>query len=360
MRKIPFTIRLLLATLLARQNLELLAEITYLRAEVDYYRDLAPPGRRRFTAEWRRRFAEAGAAIGWTALHGIATVAKAETIRRWHCLLKAGKVVAKAVGRPRTSAKIEALIIRMAKENQWGQIRISGELKGLGHIVCPRTVAAILRRHGFPSGPRRFRAGLWKPFITEHAHEIVATDFFTWDVWSWLGKKTIYVLFAIHLGTRRVHIMGMSEHPDERFMMQTARNVTAEGGWMHEVGAKRIIFDMDTKYCESWGRIMEEGGVKRIPLPEDSPNLNAFAERWVRSVKTEMLRKVIVLGEGGLRHVMDEYVRHFNSERPHQGIKNTIPAGNPPMQKVEEGGRQGAVRCRTRLGGVLKHYYRAA
>ncbi len=162
MRKIPFTIRLLLATLLARQNLELLAEITYLRAEVDYYRDQAPPGRRRFNAEWRRRFAEAGAAIGWTALHCIATVAKAETIRRWHCLLKAGKVVAKAVGRPRTSKKVEALILRMAKENQWGQIRISGELKGLGHVVCPRTVAAILRRHGYPSGPRRFRAGLWK------------------------------------------------------------------------------------------------------------------------------------------------------------------------------------------------------
>ena len=87
---------------------------------------------------------------------------------------------------------------------------------------------------------------------------------------------------------------------------------------------------------------------------------NAFAERWVRSVKTEMLRKVIVLGEGGLRHVMDEYVRHFNIERPHQGIKNTIPVGNPPAQKVKEGRRQGAVRCRTRLGGVLKHYYRVA
>jgi len=364
----PFWLRLVAATVLAQQNRELLAEISYLRAEVDYYRAMMMPGkRRRFTDEWRRRLAETGAALGWRALHAVATVAKASTIRQWHSLLKAGRLLRKRVGRPRTSPAVEAVVLRIARENHWGQIRICGELLKLGIVMCPRTVAAILKRNGLPSGPHRFRTGMWRPFITEHDHEIVATDFFTADVWSWLGKQTIYVLFAVHLGSRRAHIMGVTDHPNAAFMDQVARESTWDGSWMRQVGAKRIIYDKDTKYCASWGRIMEEGGIVRVPLPENSPNLNAFAERWVRTVKRECLRKVNILGVGGLRRALSDYVDHYNAERPHQGLGNLPPdikcavksEETPPAQKIENVA-VGDIGCRKRCGGAIRHYYRSA
>lgn len=357
LRHLPMIFRLIAATILADQNRHLLAEITYLRAEVDYYRSIVPTGRRKFTVEWRKRLSSAGAALGWSALAKVATVAKASTLRQWHSLMKAGRLIRKRMGRPRTKAKIEKLVLRMAEENQWGQIRISGELQKLGVTVCPRTVAAILKRNGLPSGPHRLRTALWKPFIAEHDHEIVGTDFFTADVWTWLGRKTIYVLFAVHLGTRRAHVMGISDHPNEAFMKQVARESVWEGGWMHQVGAKRIIYDRDTKFCRSWADILDSGGIKRLPLPVNSPNLNAFAERWVRTVKRECLNRVHLIGRAALKRALDQYVEHYNRERPHQGLKNDIPE---PSQKVENNAEILTVRCRKRLGGVLKHYYRGA
>ncbi|MBA3708764.1 MAG: transposase [Planctomycetes bacterium] len=359
-------LRILAATVLAKQNRALLAELAFLRAENSYYRRLLPAQRLTFTLAWRRRFAEAGAAIGWTRLKKICTVASAKTIQRWHQALKKGLLGQsrkQGPGRPRTDAETETLIVRMRTENDWGIHRISGELLKLKIKRCPQTVANILRRHVIePLDPNgEGRTSTWKPFIAAHGHEIAATDFFTVDVWSWLGKTTAYVLFAIHLATRKVEILGVTEHPDEAFMKQIARNVTMDDvGWLKRIGAKYLIHDHDTKFCESFVMLLKTGGVEAIKLPPNSPNLNAFAERWVRSVKSDCLRKITCLGFGGLGRALSEYMVHYHAERPHQSLGNAPPDAQAPVQQPDDQAGMGKIGCQTRLGGVLKHYYREA
>ncbi len=156
----------------------------------------------------------------------------------------------------------------MATENDWGIHRISGELRKFRVFRCPSTVANILRRHGVePLDPqRRGRESVWKQFIAEHAHEIIATDFFTVDVWGWVGKTTAYVLFAIHIATRKVEILGVTDHPDEDYMQQIARNVTMEDvGWFRRMGARYLIHDHDTKFCESFRSLLGTGPVASRP-----------------------------------------------------------------------------------------------
>ena len=366
LRDLPLMLRILAATVLAKQNQALLAEVTHLRAENSYYRRLLPEGRLSFSRGWKRRFAETGAAVGWKRLGQICTVASAKTIQRWHQELKKGLMSVarkKGPGRPRTDAETEALIVRMRTENEWGIHRISGELRKLGINLCPQSVANILKRHGIePLGPKGTgERSTWKPFIAAHSHEIAATDFFTVDVWTWLGKKTAYVLFAIHLATRKVEILGVTEHPDEAFMKQVARNTTMdEVGWFRRIGARYLIHDHDTKFCESFRTLLRGAGVEAIKLPPNSPNLNAFAERWVRTVKHECLRKVTCLGFEGLRRVLGEYMTHYHAERPHQSLANAPPMVGPPVQKPDAEGSADRIACRERLGGVLKHYYREA
>jgi len=191
--------------------------------------------------------------------------------------------------------------------------------------------------------------------------EIVATDFFTADVWGRLGKRTVYVLFAIHLATRRVHLVGVTEKPDEAFMKQTARNDTMGGvGWLKDVGAKYLVHDRDTKFTASWKELLKGSGVETLALPANSPDLNAYAERWVRSIKTECIRRLNFLGVGGLRRGVREYLEHYNAERPHQALGNFPLGPEPPAQKVDEAPPRGPIKCRESCGGVLKHYYRAA
>jgi putative transposase len=256
MNDIPFLVRLIAATVLAKQNKFLMAEIGFHRVEIARLHEELPKGHKlRFTDAWRKRLARAATGVGWKRLAEIATVAKGETIRGWHRLMVKGKLGLKRnkVGHPKTSEEIEALVVRMATENLWGQHRISGELHKLGIRLCPRTVQAILKRHGLEPEPARRTAPTWKTFISEKMGKLAATDFFTAEVMSWLGPTTYYVLFAIHLATRKVHIVGISENPNEAFMVQTARNDTmTEVGWLKQVGAEYLIHDGDTTFSEQW------------------------------------------------------------------------------------------------------------
>ncbi len=370
MNSLPFLARLIAATILARQNKAMIAEIAYLRAEIAYLHEHLPAGTTlRFTDRWRKRLARAAAGVGWKRLAEVATVAKAATIRSWHRLMLKGKlgVTRAKTGRPRVSDEIEALVIRMATENPtWGQERIEGELEKLEIRLSPRTIGAILDRHGVKPAPERGTDSTWKRFVTDHMDALVATDFFSVDVVGWLGKKTYDVLFAIHLGTRRVEILGVTEHSDEAYMVQVARNATAvDTGWMKQVGAKYLIHDRDTKFCASWRHVLREAGVEPTAIPPNSPNLNAFAERWVRTVKRECTRRLWFIGYGGLCDVLHEYVRaHYNVERPHQGKGNRpLPAAAqaaPPPQKSTTAFKASQVRCVTRCRGLIRHYERIA
>jgi putative transposase len=147
----------------------------------------------------------------------------------------------------------------------------------------------------------------------------------------------------------------MTPHPHEAWMMQIARNLTMEQ-WGFLSPEQYLIHDRDGKYCPAFQQIIDTAGVKRVPLPARSPNLNAYAERCVRSIKDEVLSRMILFGEGSLRHVLNEYVEHYHHERNHQGKGNVrlFPAVSQDMK------RQGAFQCRERLGGLLKYYERKA
>ena len=201
---------------------------------------------------------------------------------------------------------------------------------------------------------RRKRTTTWPVFIRTHLALLAGTDFFTVEVLTLRGLVTYYVLFFIHLESRRVDIAGVTVHPDERWMQQMARNVTMEGcGALRD--CRYLLHDRDTKYTQSFRAIIASGQVEPLVLPARSPNLNAYAERWVRSVKEECLSKVVLFGERSLRRALNEYVEHFHVERNHQGKGNILLF--PQNTDVR---RAGPVRCRERLGGLLRYYHRAA
>jgi putative transposase len=163
------------------------------------------------------------------------------------------------------------------------------------------------------------------------------------------------VLFFIHLGSRRVQVAGVTPHPNEAWMVQVARNVTMEE-WGFLSSGQYLIHARDGKYCPAFQRLIDEAGVTRVPLPPRLPNLNAYAERWVRSVKEECLAQLILFGEASLRHALTQYVAHFHHERNHQGKNNVLLF--PPVSQDAE--RTGPIQCRERLGGLLKYYARDA
>lgn len=241
MNSLPFLYRLVAATILARQNKVLMAEVAYLRAENGYLREQIPKDKcLRFDDRWRKRLARAAAGVGWKRLAELATVAKAATIRGWYRLMLKGELGVKRAGpgRPKVNLEIEKLVLRMARENPtWGHLRMAGMLTMLLMPLSPRTIAAILDRYGMRPAPQRTTDWSWKRFMVEKADALVATDFFTVDVMGWLGKTTYDVLFAIHVKTRKVKILGVTEHSNEAYMAQVARNETMEGvGWLKEVG----------------------------------------------------------------------------------------------------------------------------
>jgi putative transposase len=247
--------------------------------------------------------------------------------------------------------------MRMAKENpNWGYDRIAGALANLGHQLSDQTVGNILGRHDIPPAPKRKHTTRWKDFIRAHLDVLAGTDFFTVEVFTLKGLVIYYVLFFIHLESRKVCLAGMTPHPDEEWMKQMVRNATLEQ-WGFLANCRYLLHDRDGKFCPAFDQIIELRNVKPIPLPARSPNLNSFSERWVKSVKEECLGKLILLGESSLRRALQAYGLHYHEERNHQGKGN---ARLFPSQARPVGSDQGSVQCQERLGGLLKYYYREA
>ncbi len=331
----------LLAYITGTVDQELLLRNEYLVTENRILRNQLT-GRIRLSDGERKTLAEIGQKLGKQVLTEVATIVKPDTILGWHRRLVAqkwdGSQQRQSPGRPTIDQELEALIVRIARENRsWGYDRIVGALANLGLTVSHQTVGNVLKRHGIPPAPERKTTTTWKECIRTHMDVLVATDFFTAEVWTLGGLVTYYVLFFIHLGSRRVQVAGVTPYPNEAWMVQVARNVT----------------------MEEWGFLspVEAAGVTRVPLPPRSPNLNAYAERWVRSVKEECLSRLILCGDASLWHALHEYVEHYHCERNHQGKGNVLLF---PSSKADER-RTGSIHGRERLGGLLKYYeYEAA
>ena len=294
-------------------------------------------GRVRLSDGERKTLAEIGKQLSKQALAEVATIVTPDTILAWHRKLVAkkfdGSQQRQAPGRPKIDQDLEALVVRMAQENRsWGYDRIVGALHHLGYTISDQTVGNILKRHGILPAPERKKTTTWKEFIRMHMAVLVATDFFTAEVWTKAGLVTYYVLFFIHLASRKVQVAGVTPHPDERWMVQVARNVTMEA-WGFLSPGQYLIHDRDTKFCAAFQHLIDEAGVERVVLLPQSPNLNAYAERWVRSIKEEALSRLILLGEHSLWYVLTEYTAHYHGERPHQGKGNVVllPVADHPQ-----------------------------
>jgi hypothetical protein len=332
--------------------------IEYLREEVRVLRELQGKRRLRFTDDQRRRLARKAKRIGFGRLKEVVGLVTPQTLLAWHRKLIAKKYDSsgkrRKAGRPPTKGELCDLVTRMAEENRgWGYTRIRGAMANLGHEIGRGTIAEILKQAGLEPGPERERMGTWAEFLRTHWDVLGATDFFTVELWKWGGLVRYHVLFVIRLSSRTVHIAGIVPEPDGRWMKQVGRNLTdCLDGFLCE--CRYLIHDRSTLFTKEFLSILEGAGVKSVRLPARSPNLNACAERFVRSIKSECLDRMILIGEGSLRRAVGQFCEHYHRERNHQGLENRIierefgPAG------------EGEVNCRERLGGLLRYYHRDA
>jgi putative transposase len=328
----------LLAYITGSVDQELLLRNEYLVTENRMLRQQIR-GRVRLSDSDRKTLAVIGKKRGKQALEEVATIVNPDTILAWHRKLVAQKCDGfqqrKSPGRRKIDADLEALVVRLAREKRtWGYDRIVGALRHVGSTISDQTVGNILKRHGIPPAPTRKKTTTWSDFIRVYMDVLVATDFFTTEVWTPCGLVTYYVLFFIHLASRRVHVAGMTSHPDQRWMVQIARNVTMVD-WAFLTPGQYLIHDRDGKFCPAFKQAIDVAGVTRVVLPPKSPDLNAYAERWVRSVKDEVLSQLILFGERSLRHALTQYEAHYHTERPHQGKGNREPP-SPHSMNVEE------------------------
>ncbi len=346
----------MLAYITGTVDQELLLRNEYLATENRILR-VQVKGRLVLSDAERITLAEVGQRLGRKALEDVANAAKPDTILAWYRRLVArkfdGSKRRRYPGRPRMDGAVEELIVRMARENpDWGYDRIAGALANLGHSLSDQTVGNILRRNGIPPAPERKRTTTWKAFIRAHLDVLAGTDFFTVEVLTLRGLVTFYVLFFIHLETRKVEVAGITAHPNERWIKQTARNVTMDE-WGFLAGCRYLLHDRDSKFTQSFRLLIESGGVTPVRLPARSPNLNAYAERWVKSVKDECLSRLILFGEASLRRALREFSAHYHGERNHQGKNNLLLFPSAPAREARI---DAPVACCERLGGLLTHF----
>src|SRR5271154_3442135 len=316
----------MLAYITGTVDQELLLRNEYLASENRILRTQVK-GRLLLSDAEKATLAEIAHRLGRKALEELAAIAKPDTLLAWYRKLIANKFdgskLRKSWGRPRVDEETERLVVQMAKENPgWGYDRIVGAMANLGHRLSDQTVGNILRRHGIAPAPKRSQTTSWKDFIAAHMNVLAGADFFTVEGLTWRGLVTYYVLFFIHLESRRVSVAGITRHPDQEWMEQIARRATQETwGYLHP--CRYVLHDRDTKFCASFRSVLAAGGVQPLPLPARSPNLNAVAERWVRSAKQECLSRLILFGERPLSRALAEFSAHYHGERNHQKGKAT-------------------------------------
>ena len=349
--------QIVLVSLAGWLNREQSKVIDYLKEENRVLREQAGERHARFTNEQRRRLAAKGRALGRKGLGKLGCIVTPDTILRWYRELIAKKYDGskqRRPGRPRKPEELRALVVRMARDNtSWGYTRIRDAMGNLGHVVGRTTVQEILREHGIAPAPERRKRMSWSAFLKAHWNVLGACDFFCVEVLTLTGLRRYYVFFAIALESRRVQIAGIIHQPYGDWMVQTARNLTdAEDGFLRD--KRYLILDRDPLYTAEFRRLLRASGVEPLRLPSRSPNLNAYAERFVLSIKSECLSKLVLLSERQLRKVVREYVAHYHAERNHQGL------GGRLIEPPSNDNTSGAIECRERLGGLLRFYCRKA
>jgi putative transposase len=281
------------------------------------------------------------------------------TLLRWHRELVARhwtyrKRGAPAGGRPPTPAAICVLVLRLARENPtWGYRRIHGELAGLGYRVAASTVWNIVHRAGLDPAPRR-TGPTWRQFCRAQAHTMLACDFFTVDT---VPLRRMYALFVLEVGTRRVHILCITRHPTGEWATQQARNLLLQLGDQGET-FRFLIRDRDTKFTARFDAAFADAGIEVLRSPPRAPRANAYAERWIGTVRRECLDRLLIFHERQLRSVLAEYEAHYNGHRPHRSLDQRPPRARNTLirdQDPSEGVKRADI-----LGGLIHEYRQAA
>jgi len=286
-------------------------------------------------------------------LQSVIRLFQPRTVLRWHQELVRRKWTYKGKikgGRPPINKELENLILRLAKENpSWGYGKIEGELLKLGFDVSQTTIQNKLRKHNILPASVQGGSVSWRHLMTHYKDQILATDFFTVET---IRLQTLYVLFFIELGSRRVHISGVTPNPNQLWTSQQARNL----GWEIEgsdASFRFLIHDNDKKFSSMFDTVFLSEDCNVIHTPYRTPNANTFAERWIRTVRVECLDHILIFNAAHLRRVLLEYTNlYYNSARPHQGInqQSPLPHGQPSSK--------GTIHKQKILGGIINDYHR--
>jgi putative transposase len=285
------------------------------------------------------------------------------TLLRWHRELLARKWAyphqGASLGRPPTRAAVRLLVLRFARENPtWGHRRIHGELVTLGYSVSASTVWNLLTRAGLDPAPRR-TGPTWREFCRAQAHSMLACDFFHVDT---VLLRRVYVFFVIEVSTRRVHVLGVTARPTGGWVTQQARNLMLE---LDDAERKMrfLVRDRDAKLTRAFDEVFAGAGIRVLRSPPRAPRANAFAERWIGTVRRECLDRLLIVNQRHLLAVLAEYVAHYNSHRPHQSLAQASPVPRPalePARPVSRPTTRDLVERREVLGGLIHEYRHAA
>jgi transposase InsO family protein len=277
------------------------------------------------------------------------------TILRWHRrLVRRRWTYPNQPGRPPINDIITALVQRMARENpSWGYRRIQGELLKLGHRVGASTIRRILRRHRIPPAPARRTDTSWRHFLRTQATSTLAVDFFHVDCAVTLRR--LYILFALEVHDRYLHILGATAHPDGSWTTQQARNLVMDLG--QQVGRFRfLVRDRAGQFAASFDAVLTDAGIEVVKIPPRCPRANCFAERLVLTLRTELTDRMLIFGERHLRRVLAEYAAHYNTRRPHRALQLRPPRSEELVPEPV----YGRIQRRPVLGGLINEYEPAA
>src|SRR5450755_2278900 len=277
------------------------------------------------------------------------------TVLRWHRRLIARKwTYPHRTGRPPVSADITALIERLATENSsWGYQRIQGELLKLGHRVSASTIRRVLRSLQVPPAPKRHTDMSWRQFLQAQAATTLATDFFHIDCAVTLQR--LYCLFVIEVGSRYVHILGVTTNPDGQWTTQQIRNLLMDLG-DHAADFRFLVRDRAGQFTASFDAVLASAGIRAVKIPPRSPRAKAYAERFVLTARTEVTDRMLIFGERHLRSVLAEYVAHYNGRRPHRSRQLRPPRPDHPIADLS----CQWIKRRPVLSGLINEYERVA
>jgi putative transposase len=333
---------------------QLIRNIEFLKAENEMLRKRVPKKRIWLKPEEKERLFNLAHPLGADIKH-VLTIVSYDTLRKWR-RQKFGFKPRGPRGRPKKPDEVRQLVLKIARETGWGYTRILGELRKLGiDKISRQTVVNILKENDHnPYSPKG--SGSWDELIKMHAETLWQCDFFSKRVFSRLGFRQLFAMVFINVATRKVWVSPATRNPTEVWVEEQAK-AFIEHASANGLSVDLVTRDNDQIYKKGFDRVMTEAGARPRRLALRAPNTNVYVERFIQTIQVECMDHFLVFGEKHFDYLVREYVEHYHEERPHQGLENRLVNGEPPPSLPVSNGE---LHCRSRLGGLLRHYYRAA